>query len=63
MAKLSKRRRFIQETVGDLMKIYAPQEAVALLKQCSKVKFVESVEVSVNLGVDVRKSNQMVRGA
>ena len=43
--------------------MYSIEEAVALLKECSAVKFVESVEVAVNLGVDARKSDQAVRGA
>ena len=47
----------------DADKVYSIEEAVALLKECSAVKFVESVEVAVNLGVDARKSDQAVRGA
>jgi large subunit ribosomal protein L1 len=47
----------------DADKVYSVEEAVALLKECSAVKFVESVEVAVNLGVDARKSDQAVRGA
>ena len=44
-------------------KTYTPTDAFSLLKECSQVKFDESVEVSVNLGIDVRKSDQLVRGA
>ena len=40
-----------------------PQEALQLIKDCAKAKFKESVDVSVNLGVDPRKSDQNVRGA
>src|SRR5210317_1493235 len=62
MAKLSKRQKMIREKI-DADKVYSLEEAVALLKECSTVKFVESVEVAVNLGVDARKSDQAVRGA
>jgi large subunit ribosomal protein L1 len=47
----------------DADKVYSIEEAVALLKECSAVKFGESVEEAVNLGVDARKSDQAVRGA
>ena len=62
MAKLTKRMRLIAEKV-DAEKDYAIDEAVALLNELSKAKFKESVDVSVNLGVDPRKSDQVVRGA
>ena len=62
MAKLTKRRRGILENV-EAEKIYPADEAFNLLKQCSKVKFTESVDVAVRLGVDPRKSDQVVRGA
>src|SRR5690625_4509294 len=62
MARLSKRRRLIQEKV-EPGRQYAFEEAVALLKELSTVRFPESVEVAVNLGVDARKSDQTVRGA
>ena len=62
MAKLSKRAKAIQEKV-ELGKLYPIDEAVALLQELSSVKFKESVDVSVNLGVDPRKSDQNVRGA
>lgn len=62
MAKLSKRQKAIKEKV-EAGKIYPLTEAVALLKELSTVKFPESVDVSVNLGVDARKSDQQVRGA
>jgi large subunit ribosomal protein L1 len=62
MSKLSKRESAIRAklTPG---KLYPIEEAFALLRDVSKVKFPESVEVAVNLGVDPRKSDQVVRGA
>jgi large subunit ribosomal protein L1 len=62
MAKLSKRAKAIREKV-ESGKAYAADEAFGLLKQISSVKFAESIDVSVNLGVDARKSDQVVRGA
>jgi len=62
MAKLTKRAKAIQEKVTR-GKQYPLEEAIALLQQISSVKFKESVDVSVNLGVDPRKSDQAVRGA
>ncbi len=62
MAKLSKRARAIREKV-EPGKAYDAEAAFALLKEISTVKFAESVDVSVNLGVDPRKSDQVVRGA
>ncbi|MBK1731060.1 50S ribosomal protein L1 [Thiococcus pfennigii] len=62
MAKLSKRIRAIQERV-ERGRLYPAEEAFALLKELSSVKFAESVDVSVNLGVDPRKSDQVVRGS
>lgn len=62
MAKLSKRRKAIREKV-DATRLYPAEEAFALLKELSSVKFTESVDVSVNLGVDPRKSDQVVRGS
>ena len=47
----------------DSEKLYPLTEALQLLKECSTVKFDESVEVAVNLGIDARKSDQAVRGA
>ena len=62
MAKLSKRIKNIQERV-DRSKQYPVAEALELLKTVSSVKFGESVEVAVNLGIDPRKSDQVVRGS
>ena len=62
MAASSKRMRAIAEKV-DRQRAYPVEEAVGLLAEVSKTKFGESVDVSVNLGVDPRKSDQVVRGA
>ena len=62
MAKLSKRARAINEKV-EAGKQYLAEEAFALLKELSTVKFAESVDVAVNLGVDAKKSDQVVRGS
>lgn len=62
MAKLTKRQKLIAEKV-EAGKQYTIAEAVALLSELSTVKFKESVEVAINLGVDPRKSDQVVRGA
>jgi len=62
MAKISKRMKALAEKVNKT-ESYAANEAFDLLKSLSKVKFNESVDVSINLGVDPRKSDQVVRGA
>ncbi|GAB6068833.1 50S ribosomal protein L1 [Methylothermus subterraneus] len=62
MARLSKRMQLIRSKV-DPTKAYGVDEALRLLKELSSVKFIESVDVSVNLGVDPRKSDQVVRGS
>lgn len=62
MAKLSKRAKAIGEKL-EHGKLYPIEEALGLLKEMPAAKFVESVDVSVNLGVDPRKSDQVVRGA
>jgi len=61
MAK-SKRIRAMREQI-ESGKAYSIDEALDLLKSLSKVKFTESVDVAVRLGVDPRKSDQVVRGA
>lgn len=58
----SKRAKLIKEKV-DPEKTYQPDEAFALLKEVSTVKFSETVDVAVNLGIDPRKSDQVVRGS
>jgi large subunit ribosomal protein L1 len=62
MAKLTKRLKAINEKV-DRDKLYPAEEALTLLKELSTVKFNESIDVSVNLGIDPKKSDQVVRGA
>ncbi len=62
MANLSKRTRAIREKI-ERGKLYALAEALDLLKDCANAKFVESIDVAVNLGVDARKSDQNVRGS
>ncbi len=62
MAKLSKRLRAIREKI-EPGRFYSIDDAVALLEELSTVKFKESIDVSINLGVDPRKSDQVVRGA
>lgn len=62
MAKLSKRAKAIKEKV-EANKLYAFTEAASLLSQLPAAKFKESIDVAVNLGVDVRKSDQVVRGS
>ena len=62
MAKLSKRVRAYKEKV-EPGKAYPIEEAIALLKEFATVKFNESVEVAINLGIDAKKSDQGVRGA
>ncbi|WP_281648549.1 50S ribosomal protein L1 [Parendozoicomonas sp. Alg238-R29] len=62
MAKLTNRAKMIAEKV-EAGKAYSFEEAAKLLSELSTVKFKESVEVAVNLGVDPRKSDQVVRGS
>lgn len=62
MARNSKRRQAIREQV-ESGKVYTVAEALELLKTTSKVKFTESVDVAIRLGVDPRKSDQNVRGS
>ena len=62
MAKLTKRAKMIAEKV-EVGKLYDIESAISLLKDISSVKFPESIDIAVNLGVDPRKSDQVVRGA
>jgi large subunit ribosomal protein L1 len=62
MAKLSKRMRAIRKKI-DTIKQYLVKDAFELLKSVSSSKFDESVDVSVNLGIDPRKSDQNVRSS
>jgi len=62
MAKLSKRAKLFAEKV-DVDKAYSIDEAFALVKELATAKFAESVDVAVNLGIDPKKSDQVVRGS
>ncbi|MFZ5483200.1 MAG: 50S ribosomal protein L1 [Pseudomonadota bacterium] len=62
MAKVSKRLKALKATV-DRNKMYAIDEALGLVKSAATAKFDESIDVAVNLGVDPRKSDQVVRGS
>ncbi len=62
MAKLSKRMRAIRERLVP-GRLYAVDEAIRILKELPQARFRESVDVAFNLGVDPRKSDQVVRGS
>lgn len=62
MAKQSKRQQAINAKI-DRTKLYAVNDALNLIKETSTAKFDESVDVAVNLGIDARKSDQLVRGS
>lgn len=62
MAKLTKRQKLFAEKIEE-GKVYGVAEAVSLLSELSTVKFNESVDVAVNLGIDARKSDQNVRSS
>ena len=61
MSKISKNRKEVLSKV-DLDKMYSLDEASSLVKDLSKVKFDESIDLAVRLGVDPKQANQMVRG-
>ncbi|WP_201616190.1 50S ribosomal protein L1 [Psychrobacter urativorans] len=62
MSKLTKRQKEIQSRI-DNEKLYTIDEAVQILNDLPVLKFKESIDIAVNLGVDPRKSDQVVRGA
>lgn len=62
MAKMSKRQQAIAAKI-DRTKSYAVADALALIKEAATAKFDESVDIAVNLGIDARKSDQLVRGS
>ena len=62
MAKLSKRAQALKAKV-DRTKLYPFDNAIALIKECATAKFNESIDVAVQLGVDAKKSDQVVRGS
>lgn len=62
MSKMSRRVKAMREKV-DRSKVYSIEDALTLLKECSNLKFTESVDVAVKLGIDPKKSDQNVRGS
>jgi len=62
MARLTKRRKLARESIKSAAQ-YQIDEALSLVKQFASARFAESVDVSINLGVDPRKSDQVVRGS
>ena len=62
MAKLTKRVKGFEGKV-DSTKLYPLENALAMVKECATAKFDESIDVSVQLGIDAKKSDQVVRGA
>ncbi len=62
MAKLTKKQKAFEGKV-DSNKLYALTEAIAIIKDCANAKFDESIDVAIQLGVDAKKSDQVVRGA
>jgi large subunit ribosomal protein L1 len=62
MARQTKREK-AQAGKVDSNKLYAIDAALALVKECAKAKFDESIDVAVQLGIDAKKSDQVVRGA
>jgi len=62
MTKLTKRAKAASGKV-DSLKLYSFDDAIAIVKECATAKFDESIDVSVQLGIDAKKSDQVVRGA
>ncbi|HET8694696.1 MAG TPA: 50S ribosomal protein L1 [Aquabacterium sp.] len=62
MAKLTKKQKALQGKV-ETTKLYSIEDALSLIKECATAKFDESIDVAVQLGVDAKKSDQVVRGA
>ena len=62
MAKLTKKQKALQGKV-ESTKLYALTDALALVKEAATAKFDESIDVAVSLGIDARKSDQLVRGS
>ena len=63
MATITKRQKAMQGKVADSQKLYAIIDALAIVKECATAKFDESIDVAVQLGIDAKKSDQVVRGA
>ncbi|MDO9605857.1 50S ribosomal protein L1 [Hydrogenophaga sp.] len=62
MSKLTKKQKAFAGKV-DSMKLYTLTDALAIIKDCANAKFDESIDVAIQLGVDAKKSDQVVRGA
>ena len=62
MAKLTKKQKALEGKV-DSTKLYALGDALSIVKECATAKFDESIDVAVQLGIDAKKSDQVVRGA
>jgi len=62
MTKLTKKVK-AQQGKADSTKLYALSDALAMVKECATAKFDESIDVAVQLGIDAKKSDQVVRGA
>jgi large subunit ribosomal protein L1 len=62
MAKLTKKQKALQGKV-DSNKLYPLSDALSIVKECANAKFDESIDVAVQLGIDAKKSDQVVRGA
>ncbi len=62
MAKLTRNKKALAAKLGDNMKLYGVDEALKMLRELKSAKFDETIEVALNLGVDPRHADQMVRG-
>jgi large subunit ribosomal protein L1 len=62
MAKQTKNQKALAEKLGDNLELYSLDDALKLLREVKRTKFDETVEVALNLGVDPRHADQMVRG-
>jgi len=62
MGKLTKKAKALQGKV-DSLKLYGINEALGIVKECATARFDESIDVAVQLGIDAKKSDQVVRGA
>ncbi|MCC7228575.1 MAG: 50S ribosomal protein L1 [Burkholderiaceae bacterium] len=62
MAKVSKRMAAVAQKI-DRAKLYPVAEALTLVKECATAKFDESIDIAVQLGIDPKKSDQLVRGS
>ena len=63
MPKIGKRLKSVRERLGDVTEERSAEDALSLLKELTSVKFDESVDVAINLGIDPKKSDQVVRGS